>query len=199
MTVTKLKAVTKTKYKVFLDGDPAFVLYTGELSKYGISEGKELSEPVYHIIMKEVRKSAKLKAMRLLEAMDRTEKGLREKLEQDGYPKDAVERALDYVKSYGYINDSRYAENFIDSRKNSKSRRQIYALLREKGIEEETLEHAFSKCYENEDETLAIKKLIHKKGIDTTKASKEELGKLYGYLARKGFTYEDIRRAIQLL
>ena len=36
MTVTRIEAVTKTKYKVYLDGKFAFVLYKGELSRYGI-------------------------------------------------------------------------------------------------------------------------------------------------------------------
>ena len=72
-----------------------------------------------------VFKRAKLRAMHLLEDMDRTEAGLREKLRQGLYPEDAAEEAVRYVKSFGYLDDTRYAENFVRSRKGSKSRREI--------------------------------------------------------------------------
>ena len=54
-------------------------------------------------------RDARRKAMRLLEHMDRTEKGLREKLRQAGFTSQAVDHALTYVEAYGYIDDERYA------------------------------------------------------------------------------------------
>ena len=54
MTVTQIQSVTKTKYKVYLDEQFAFVLYKGELSLYGIQEGMELSQSVVDRIKKEV-------------------------------------------------------------------------------------------------------------------------------------------------
>ena len=39
MTVTRVEPLTKTKFKVYLDGDFAFVLYKGELARFGIREG----------------------------------------------------------------------------------------------------------------------------------------------------------------
>ena len=44
MIVTKTEACTKTKYKVYLDGAFAFVLYKGEMSRFGITEGKDIPE-----------------------------------------------------------------------------------------------------------------------------------------------------------
>lgn len=54
----------------------------------------------------EERNRARKKAMRLLEHMDRTEKGLTDKLRQAEFSQEAVEDAIAYVKSYGYINDA---------------------------------------------------------------------------------------------
>ena len=42
MTVTKIEPVTKTRYKVYVDGQFAFVLYKGELSRYHIAVDSEL-------------------------------------------------------------------------------------------------------------------------------------------------------------
>ena len=37
MAVTRVEAVTKTKYKVYVDGQFAFILYKGELSRFAYS------------------------------------------------------------------------------------------------------------------------------------------------------------------
>ena len=71
----------------------------------------------------DVLRKAKLRALHLLEYMDRTEKGLRQKLEQSGYPTEVVDEAIRYVKSYGYIDDKRYADNYLRTRSNGKGRR----------------------------------------------------------------------------
>lgn len=197
MTVTKIEAITKTKYKVEIDEEFAFVLYKGELSQYGIREGCEILEEVYQKIRKEViLKRAKLRAMHLLTDMARTEAGLRQKLRQNLYPDDIVEEALTYVRSFGYLDDLRYAENFIISKKAVKSRKELYAMLCEKGVSRDLIDLAFENCYED-GEQEAIRQLIRKKNVDLDQATEQELNKLYGYLARKGFRYEDIRQVIQ--
>ncbi|MGC4020058.1 MAG: regulatory protein RecX [Muricomes sp.] len=198
MIVTKLEAVTKTKYKIFLDGEFAFVLYKGELSRYHLRENEELEETVYQKIWEEVIvKRARLRAMHLLEDMDRTESGLREKLRQGLYPEAAIEEAVQYVKSFRYIDDFRYAKHFIESRKTSKSRKEIYALLRGKGVASDKIDLAFEECYESEGEKQAIEQILRKKRFNPSQADNKEMQRLYGYLARKGFHYDDIRQVIQ--
>lgn len=198
MIVTKIEAVSKTKWKIELDGQFAFVLYKGELSRFSIREGEELPEEVYQKIKKDVvLKRAKLRAMHLLGDMARTEAGLREKLKQGLYPDDIIEDAIAYVKSFGYLDDFQYAENFIESRRTSKSKKEIYALLCGKGIPQEQIELAMECCYGSEGEQDAIRQIIKKRRVDILHATDQELHKLYGYLARKGFRYDDIRQVVQ--
>ena len=73
----------------------------------------------------EEQKNARRKAMLLLEHMDRTEKGLSDRLRQAGFSAEATEDAMEYVRSYGYLNDLRYAENYISFRMGTKSRQKI--------------------------------------------------------------------------
>lgn len=198
MIVTKTEACTKTKYKIYLDGTFAFVLYKGELKKFGIAEGAELRDETVEKIRTEViLKRAKLRAMHLLEDMDRTESALREKLRRGMYPREAVDGAIDYVKSFGYLDDGRYAENFVRSRKQSKSRREIRALLSQKGIADEWIEKAFEICYENEDEKEAVLRILRKKKVDPRTADEAQMKKIYGFFARKGFRFDTVRQVIQ--
>lgn len=199
MKVTALQPVNKTKWKVELDGRFAFVLYKGELSRFGIEEGAVLPEETCVRIQKEVvLKRAKLRAMHLLTDMARTESGLREKLRQGMYTEEIIDQAVAYVKSFGYLDDYKYAEQFIDSRKKSKSEREIRAILRNKGISQEIIDQAFEDAKTEDGDREAIRALIGKKHIDLCTATDQELQKLYGYLARKGFRYEDIRQVIRI-
>ena len=198
MVVTKVEMLTRIKYKVYLDEEFAFVLYKGELSHYRIVEGTLLEEDtVQEILQKVICKRAKLRAMHLLEDMDRSESALREKLRQGLYPPEAVEAAISYVKAFGYLDDARYAENFVQSRKASKSRREILYQLCQKGVSREIAQQVIEECFDEQGETEAILKIIEKKRVDLRTATPEQMQKLYGHLARKGFRYEDIRQVIQ--
>lgn len=200
MRVTKIEPVTKTRYKVFLDGQFAFVLYKGELSRYQIALDTEVEKDTVDRILEEtVLKRAKLRAMHLLTDMDRTESQLRTKLKQGLYPDEIVEQALNYVKSFGYVEDENYAKRFVDSKKSVKSRKEIYAALCQKGIAKETIERAMEACYEEEGEQEAIRRILKKKHFFDKPATEAERTKIYGYLMRKGFRCEDIRQVIQFL
>lgn len=197
MTVTKIEAVTKNKYKIDLDERFAFVLYKGEMSRFGIREGAVLTKDTCEKVYGVVKKRAKLRAMHLLTDMPRTESELREKLKAGMYPAEAVEEAIRYVSSYGYLNDRIYVQNYILSKRYSKSRREIYARLLAKGVDSELIDEAYEQYEDETGDRAAIRRLIEKKNIDLLCADEKELHKLYGFLARKGFNYEDIRQVIQ--
>ena len=95
MTVTKIDPLTKTRFQVYVDGYPAFVLYKGELSRYEIEPEGELDKEVYEeILQKVILKRAKARALHLLNDMGRTEAQLREKLLQGGYPESVAKDIL---------------------------------------------------------------------------------------------------------
>ena len=198
MIITKVEPSSKTKFKVYIEDQFAFVLYKGELSRYGISEGMKIDPSIIEKINKEViLKRAKLRAMHLLEDMDRTEEGLREKLRQNLYPADVIEGAIDYVKSFGYIDDERYAENFVRSKMNVKSKKEIRMLLLNKGVSIDLIDRAMEICYAENSEEEAVKTILRKKRFDPASMDERQMQKMYNYLARKGFRYDVIRQVIQ--
>ena len=158
-----------------------------------ITSEEELDEIREKILLKRAKK----RAMHLLEDMDRSEAGLREKLKAGLYPEDLIEAAVTYVKSFGYLNDVRYAENFILARKSTKSKREILALLNRKGICSADIEKAFESCYGESEEVEAVRRILAKKKVDVRTADEREMQKIYGYLGRKGFRYDVVRQVIQ--
>lgn len=199
MTVTKIEPLSKTRYKVYLDGQFAFTLYKGELSRYHIAEESVIEDDIYDSLRLIVIKRAKLRAMHLLSDMGRTESQLRTKLKQGGYEEDAVEAAIRYVKSFGYINDMEYARSFIDSRKDRKSKKELYAALLQKGVPAEIVEQVFEEAdYGEKDSRRAIETLMRKRSYNPETADVKEKQKMMGYLMRKGFSYQDVRNVLQV-
>ena len=112
---------------------------------------------------------AKRRALYLLTDMDRTEKELRDKLKKSGYSEDTIARTMEYVRSFGYIDDTRYAEKFIDFAKGKKSRVRIAYDLQQKGVPRDVIDEAFESAEEWDEKdlirTLAEKKL---RSMDTS-------------------------------
>lgn len=202
MTVTGIKEITKSRMKIDIDGAFAFVLYKGELRIYGIKENQELSEENYQKILIEVLpKRAKLRAMNLLKSRAYTAFQLREKLEAGGYPKKIIEEAIDYVASFGYVNDSQYAMDFIEYNKEKKSKNRIFMDLYKKGISKELIEEAWKDAVGEDRQELEKEQIIHwikKKNFPLETASLREKQKMMAFLYRKGFTNELIRSVLLL-
>lgn len=197
MTVTGIEPLGKNRSRVYVDEQPAFILYRGELSRYGIEEGSTLTEEVCREIMEEVlTKRAKLRCMNLLKSMDRTEFQLRQKLALGEYPAEIIDQALDYVKSFGYVNDVSYTERYIELRRERDSRIQITRDLMQKGIAKEIIEAAFEER-EPVDEGEMIRRWIEKKHMDPDTASPKEKQKMYLFLMRKGFSSGEVSRALR--
>ena len=134
---------------------------------------------------------ARHRALHILERSDRTEQELRAKLERN-YRAEAVEDAISYVKQYHYLDDRRYAVNYLNSRGRVKSRRQVeLELLYKKGISKEILEEARTEA-EPQDEREQIRHWMEKKQIHPETADPNELRRFYLFLMRRGFRSEDI-------
>lgn len=200
MRVTQIVELSKTRSKVYIEREFAFVLYKGELRLYHVREGEEISEEDYQMIMEEVLpKRAKLRAMNLLQSREYTTAQLRSKLQQGFYPEVVIDKALEYVASFHYIDDLRYAVDYITYHENSKSRRRMEQDLQTKGIAREVVEQAWITWQEQggtQDETSMIKELLAKKHYRPEEADYKERQKIYAFLMRKGFQAEQICKAI---
>ena len=167
MKVTQIEEISKSRARVYIDEEFAFVLYKGELRSFHIRADEEVSEEDYRNIMEEVLpRRAKLRAMNLLKSREYTVKQLHDKLKDGGYPEEITEQALDYVESFHYTDDLRYATGFIRNHEGNRSRRRIEQDLLGKGIDRTVLEQAWATWEEEggcQDEGAMIQALLEKK------------------------------------
>jgi regulatory protein len=146
--------------------------------------------------MSEECKKAKLRALRILTGMDKTEADLRAGLERAGFSVDAVQEAMDYVKSYGYIDDQKYAEKYVEYNKCRKSRKKIQYELMKKGVQRDLIDLALSNC-EDFDEIALVRAALFKKWKKNEKPDEKELNKLFASLSRQGFSSHDIWKVLK--
>ncbi|MCF0134085.1 MAG: regulatory protein RecX [Blautia sp.] len=149
----------------------------------------------------EEQKEARKKALKLLEYMDRTEKGLSDRLRQAGFSAELSKDAIEYVKSFGYLDDHRYAVTYITGRIQDKSRQKILMELVQKGISRQTAEHAWEEAANllAPDEHKVLCETITKKYPVGSELNEKEMRRLQGYLLRRGFSCTDVYSALEEL
>lgn len=196
MLITQIVLVKKELYRIDIDYEFAFALYTRELKKFHLKEQLEVSEQLVDVIQNEiVLPRARRKAMMLLKHSDKTKEELRKRLLEASFSPSIVEKAMEYVESYGYINDERYMENYVFFKKGSKSKKQIEMELLKKGMERQQVSQYLE---ENEwDEAEVLKELVCKRLWGKNIEDKKELQKQYGYFMRKGYSYSMVKRVIE--
>lgn len=147
--------------------------------------------------------TAKKRAMYLLGGKDYSRKELLNKL-LNNYSPETCEAAVEQMIEYGYLDDERYAKklarNYIEVRKYGKKRAKM--MMIQKGLSPSLADEALSKYSDEEiiDEIIAI---IEKKYYDSLFESglegQKERQKVMAALARRGYGYEQIKRAVAVV
>ncbi|MCC8141728.1 MAG: recombination regulator RecX [Lachnospiraceae bacterium] len=198
MIILEIKKQKKGKLLVRTDEVGTFPVYEKEAAAFHLEEGAEIPDGEWERLCSEVlSKRAKKRALHLLEQMDRTEFQLRQKLKGDHYPDFLVDEAVEYVKSYHYIDDLRYAESYLRYQQEKKSRLQIKNTLLKRGVPADLIDQAFEEEYEA-DEGELIARILEKRGYDPEKSDPDETRRTYQYLLRRGFSVSEIRRGMDL-
>ncbi len=186
--VTSTNIDTK-KVKVFVDDNVYIPIYKTEYYKYFKEDKIEWSE--FEKLHTNIINRGKKRVYYLLAKRQYTVYEIRTKLTRGHYNTSDIETILKYFIDLGYLDDYKFASNYIDYYKDKKSILQIKQKLSSKGISREII----SELLEDTDELntlqynlaydLAIKKYNRLKGDNKRQ-------KLYNYLASKGYGYNII-------
>lgn len=141
--------------------------------------------------------SARDYALKIVEFKDRTEKEVREKLTQKGYDEIVIEDEIEFLKSYGFINDSRYALRFTNDAINLKKwgKARIKAELLKKGVEREIVENAIEDAFcEVDDDRLFSE--MQKRFKNSDFGNIKERTRIFNFYMRRGFSPDEIKGAM---
>lgn len=197
VVVDNYEPIGKGKYRATFDNGVVCILYRSEAARLSLSIGTILEDEQFQYLMNEiVGKRAKKRVMHILEQMDRTESQLREKLAKSEYPKECIDGAIEYVKNYHYLDDERYALNYVRYHQEKLSRQQLSLKLAQKGISRENIEYALDVEYSSEDGEK-IRALLIKRHYDPDVMDQKEVNKIYQYIMRRGFRSSDILKEMR--
>ncbi len=142
--------------------------------------------------------SAKAAAYRLLSFRDRSCHEIQSRLCQKGYCEEVIDNVLEGLKYYNYINDERFACQWIRYRLETKPMGEfrLRQELKEKGIMPSVIDTAFEHEFpfqSQEEMALALLKQRYGNEEDYDKTMKRRMG---GFLQRRGFSYRVIHKVI---
>ena len=202
-TITKVEVQKKNKdrYSIFLDNAFAFGVHVDVLVMHGLRKGMELDkDELETLIYDESVKKAVLAGIKHISYKQRTSKEVADKLRELEHTPDQIEEALEKLKEMAFLDDERYAEEFVDTRQIRYGRKRIFLELRKRGIPDPIAEHALDRVLDTDAgyETaleMGRKKYAQCDGVEPQKAA----ARVQGMLLRKGYSYDVVNRIIKEL
>lgn len=189
------------RVSISIDGKFAFGLHMDIQLDHRLAPGDDLDEATIAQLLKEDEaKKAITASLNLISYRSRAAGELRTKLREKGYSPEAIDTAVNRMQELNYLDDEAFAERWVASRQNTRPRseRMLKRELAEKGIDRETIEQTIEEAGVDEfGDALALaqKKAESMRGLEP--AVRER--RLSGFLGRRGYGYDIVRRVIDIL
>lgn len=200
MIITDIQPQVKNQNRlsVFIDGKFAFGIDKNDCLFMGLKIGDTLTQERYnYIIDNAVYTNAYKKADRFIGFKMRTEKEVRDKLKEEEYSDDIIERVISSMIKYKYIDDEAYAQMYANDCRSIKKwgPQRIKIELYKRGVNTSAIENALQNL--NIEDTDEIIKNLLEKRIKDTPIDLKEKQKHFNFLLRRGFNSDDIKRALE--
>lgn len=140
---------------------------------------------------------------RLIKQRLRSEQEIKQKLNFKKYAPPLIAETVSYFKDLDYINDVQFANHWLNSRLYKPLGLKAIAVeLKQKGVSKEIIDELIEEKRRSIDERAVVQELAQKY-LDKSRGKKEGpekiRPKLYGYLARRGFSTDVVTETINRL
>jgi regulatory protein len=195
MQITSIKQQQKRKdrYSIFVDGKYAFSLSESGLIESRLASGQELTQDE----LKDLKKTAGLdkaygNALRYVAMRPRSLWELQDYFRRKGIDEEAGKQIAEKLQRIGLLDDLAFARAWVANRRllKSSSKRKLRLELKQKRVSEEVIDQVLAE--DTTDERDALRELVEKK-----RPRYPDRQKLMQYLARQGFSYDDIKSVLE--
>ena len=199
--ITKIEAQKKkdNRVNIFINGEFAFGCSSELVYYHSLAKGKEVDLNELNTIVKEDNYiTGKTRALKYLETSLRSSYQVKVYLEKYEYEEDIIDRVIDFLKEYGFINDDYYAKAFVTENIKKQGKNNIKYKLLQKGISEDIIVKNLERISNKDEEEIAFK-LAEKKANILCKSEtdiKKIKMKLNTFLLSKGYSYDIIKSVI---
>lgn len=197
MIVTDIRRIDDKRYCLYIDYEPYASVYSSDIRRLKLHAGEEVDGTAIEEFRKEyLFRRALNKVVNSIKFSDKCEYDIRKKLKDLYYDEEIINHTVEKLKSYGYIDDYRYACGYIRKNMRKKGRRVIEYELDGKHIGRDIVEQALNETCE-QDESEIIMAIIRKKYSYTDLT--DGRNKVMAYLYSKGFDHRKINESIRTI
>lgn len=185
------------RVNVYLDGEFAFGL--ARIVAAWLQVGQELTqEKIARLQEEDAAEVALQRAIRFMSYRPRSEKEVVDNLRKHETPEMAIDAIIERLTGNGMINDRNFASLWIENRSEFRPRGSfaLRSELRQKGIADQIIDEALAGL---DEDRLAL--AAGRKKAPKIKAGDEHefKRKMYGFLSRRGFSYETISEVVKTI
>lgn len=200
--ITQIKPQKRQgRVNIFLDGQFSFSLDLENLAKSGLKVDQEVSEKRIETIIKEgelTKTNSRL--LNFLGFRPRSEKEIFFWFKRKEIGEQTQRLLLEKLKKQGFINDEEFARWWVEQRTNFRPQglRAIKIELLQKGIERKLIEKIVNDLNIGPSQVeLAERAALRKMKTLKNLSPQEKREKLFGFLRRRGFDWETIRKVLK--
>ncbi len=144
------------------------------------------------------RPRARAVALDLLSRKAWTRRDLRERLRRRGAPEEVAEAVVADLEALGYVDDRAFALGWAEARGRAFGSRRLREELVRKGVTRPLVAEAVRSAFAETDEETRAREAAERRLRALGRTAPAEAGqRLWGYLLRRGFPAEVVRRVVR--
>ena len=117
ITKIEVQKRNKDRVNVYIDNEYAFSISMELVYKESLKPKMEIDvERLRDIADKEGYLKCKNAALKIIERSYKTEKEVRDKLREKEYTDSQIEKSIEFLKEYNFVNDDSYAKAYINDK-----------------------------------------------------------------------------------
>ncbi|MEP6733435.1 MAG: regulatory protein RecX [bacterium] len=190
------------RFAILVDGESIATLSIDAIEQLQLAVGKDIGSIIDRIALEAAQIKVYDRAINVLAFRARSSAELSRALIRKGEERIHVERAIERLKAQGLLDDAAFAQSFTRAKVlgANQSRRRVQQELARKGVPRDVTDAAIDVVFEEEgvDQRVIVEQAARKK-MKSLRALEPAVRRrrLYGFLARRGYDGDDIRRAME--
>ena len=164
--------------------------------RYHLKEGMQVSDELLEEMKREdTVKYAKEIGVAYVAYAPRTRRQVEQHLAKKGIDAQSIAQAVETLERYSYLDDAAYVREFVRSYGEKLGAGAMRQKLMERGVERQVIEENMELSQEGQQAAaLALAQKLRRKYADQPEQKRRQ--KMFAALARRGFSYDDIRAVL---
>ena len=199
--ITKIEQCKRNKERVniYIDEEFAFAIYMELVYRFNLKVNEEVDkEKLIEIAKVENLSKCKDSALKTIERSYKTEKEIRDKLLNKEFDEETVEKTINFLKEYTFIDDLKFTKMYVKDRIRTQGRNKIKYALIQKGVNKYLVDEVLEELDRNDEEERALL-ICEKKYLTICKREDDDFkikNKLIRYMLGRGYEYEVARNVV---